>query len=707
MSASYPFQFANVAALEAIGNAAGMTVQVAWVFGEHAGMYEWSAASTATPVSGRVIQVTGIATGRFVRNMSAVYSLGVYVLSDLFASDQAAAVACDANAAAADSYVELDWSITLTANFVATAPWRKFGGPSILTREMYTVTGDFWAPPGIDIFDIAGTGAITLTGHSDGYLEFFGADNSGTNDSAAAIGNGLSSVPVLYGIDGIYKIGSTVSVPQNGKIYGVGERITTFNNTGISSAFATPVSTPGGPKSYAQGFFNVHINGVSSSSPAAPAVVVQQTGNTYWEKCILENHATALQLEGSVGASLSDVTLNNCGAGLSTLGINQLDAVTTTTMNRGSISLTTNAIAIGGITEALHFNDTIFESNTNVYSETVGGPLSLVFRNVWFEDNTYYDFGTANCPLFDSSYFTGDISITGGFAPRFRDTTIRGSTNYTVFNVSSEIADIDATGVNWNVEASAHGMSFTVPTIGAVSTPIDRQGAQESIQSALFMNVGGTLSGSSVGFENLLAGGPGSGIWGNGAATVTLGQTDVFGGTSAALVNGVNSGSTAYIETIGLTTVVGQWYCFQLVIAAQSAGNAVSIWAQTSGTLDKRLTYELPDTQWRVLHMFFKADATTTYLFFFHGGGCYVHRIVLAEGAVLRPFIPYSANIPSGFNLQFDNVITYGTAAPTTGTWRVGDKVINSAPTASGYIGWVCTTAGTPGTWKTYGAISA
>ena len=48
-----------------------------------------------------------------------------------------------------------------------------------------------------------------------------------------------------------------------------------------------------------------------------------------------------------------------------------------------------------------------------------------------------------------------------------------------------------------------------------------------------------------------------------------------------------------------------------------------------------------------------------------------------------------------------------GAAAPTTGTYEVGDIVYNSAPVAGGSIGWVCTTAGTPGTWKTFGAISA
>ena len=47
------------------------------------------------------------------------------------------------------------------------------------------------------------------------------------------------------------------------------------------------------------------------------------------------------------------------------------------------------------------------------------------------------------------------------------------------------------------------------------------------------------------------------------------------------------------------------------------------------------------------------------------------------------------------------------TSAPTTGAWQQGDFIRNSAPTELGtagskYVihGWICTTAGTPGTWK-------
>lgn len=48
-------------------------------------------------------------------------------------------------------------------------------------------------------------------------------------------------------------------------------------------------------------------------------------------------------------------------------------------------------------------------------------------------------------------------------------------------------------------------------------------------------------------------------------------------------------------------------------------------------------------------------------------------------------------------------------AAPTSTELHheVGDKVYNSAPAAGGNVGWVCTTAGAPGTWKQFGAIEA
>lgn len=63
----------------------------------------------------------------------------------------------------------------------------------------------------------------------------------------------------------------------------------------------------------------------------------------------------------------------------------------------------------------------------------------------------------------------------------------------------------------------------------------------------------------------------------------------------------------------------------------------------------------------------------------------------------------YGTGGPKGW---FVNGTWMGTAAPTTQTWNRGDIVTNSTPSSGGNIGWVCTTAGTPGTWKTFGGIA-
>ena len=51
--------------------------------------------------------------------------------------------------------------------------------------------------------------------------------------------------------------------------------------------------------------------------------------------------------------------------------------------------------------------------------------------------------------------------------------------------------------------------------------------------------------------------------------------------------------------------------------------------------------------------------------------------------------------------------ILYDDAAPTSKDWVVDDVIMNIAPAAGGNMGWVCVVAGTPGTWKEFGAIEA
>jgi hypothetical protein len=51
--------------------------------------------------------------------------------------------------------------------------------------------------------------------------------------------------------------------------------------------------------------------------------------------------------------------------------------------------------------------------------------------------------------------------------------------------------------------------------------------------------------------------------------------------------------------------------------------------------------------------------------------------------------------------------IDYGSGPPASGHHAAGELVYNIAPAAGGKVGWVCTRAGTPGTWKAFGAIDS
>lgn len=56
-------------------------------------------------------------------------------------------------------------------------------------------------------------------------------------------------------------------------------------------------------------------------------------------------------------------------------------------------------------------------------------------------------------------------------------------------------------------------------------------------------------------------------------------------------------------------------------------------------------------------------------------------------------------------NSTYDRAITYYTAAPTGMTWAVGARCYNSAPAVGQPKSWVCTVAGTPGTWESEGNL--
>lgn len=80
---------------------------------------------------------------------------------------------------------------------------------------------------------------------------------------------------------------------------------------------------------------------------------------------------------------------------------------------------------------------------------------------------------------------------------------------------------------------------------------------------------------------------------------------------------------------------------------------------------------------------------------------------VLNHKSVGSPIILDSGTNTILNEIKADLTTRYGTGIPPSGTFKVGDKVINTNPTPGGYTGWICVTAGSPGTWKGYGIIQS
>lgn len=83
------------------------------------------------------------------------------------------------------------------------------------------------------------------------------------------------------------------------------------------------------------------------------------------------------------------------------------------------------------------------------------------------------------------------------------------------------------------------------------------------------------------------------------------------------------------------------------------------------------------------------------------------HALNGSEQEVYALEVYVGEDIPRSLSVRHPtNIVTYSSVAPTLGDWAQGDVVYNANPAAGGYAGWICVTAGTPGTWKAFGAIA-
>jgi hypothetical protein len=145
-------------------------------------------------------------------------------------------------------------------------------------------------------------------------------------------------------------------------------------------------------------------------------------------------------------------------------------------------------------------------------------------------------------------------------------------------------------------------------------------------------------------------------------------------------------------------------YSFAIKCALASQSNPVSIRSQWSNLVSD---VNLRDGNWHTYTG--SLSLITTYINFYPLTGTgsttfLLSKIQIVQFATYQEAVDYLKSdfyaLPAG-----DPISWHDSAIPTTGTYAKGDVIYNTNPTPGGYMGWTCTTAGSPGIWKGFGLI--
>jgi parallel beta-helix repeat protein len=182
--------------------------------------------------------------------------------------------------------------------------------------------------------------------------------------------------------------------------------------------------------------------------------------------------------------------------------------------------------------------------------------------------------------------------------------------------------------------------------------------------------------------------------WSLGSRCIRIGSLgsleDNYGGTTGTSLTSIPRGAAYFNKDVVVATNASVAESLSGGAVAQLSDGKFYLLSKSGG-----LPFQISET------------ASTNYLDFYSNSIPAIrfpNSAVTGNLAVARPFFPGGLSLGSSGRSA---IVGAGTAAPTTGSYDAGAIWLNDLPSAGGFVGWVCVTTGTPGTWKTFGAISA
>lgn len=166
-------------------------------------------------------------------------------------------------------------------------------------------------------------------------------------------------------------------------------------------------------------------------------------------------------------------------------------------------------------------------------------------------------------------------------------------------------------------------------------------------------------------------------------------------------VYGVTLTLSQYPELLGKYVWFGFFYRIQ-----DASGTGVQLrinsgattWTDHDGTITETTTAAGIWQFKSVCKFIDPADASLTYMFTRIGASG--NPLVIS-----RPTLAIFGDGAVKFPVKKDPVVLLGSAAPTVGTWAVGDRIVRTPPVVGQPKAWSCTVAGVPGTWVSEGNL--
>lgn len=181
------------------------------------------------------------------------------------------------------------------------------------------------------------------------------------------------------------------------------------------------------------------------------------------------------------------------------------------------------------------------------------------------------------------------------------------------------------------------------------------------------------------------------------------GTEDVLGYTLGYLTSTAN-GWYVNMSAGGFVAPAAGVYTYSCWI--KTSGKAIASFQDTATTGLRTHQQELQKGLNFFTARFYHDGVTTTSPTIAISGADVGNRIVIGLFAIHQGAVAGRWQSPNSSGVPMLSRHFYAAAVPTTGTWRRGDIVWNTAPAAAGIPGWICTTAGTPGTWKAMAVLA-